>query len=112
MAERKYIVPPADVFENDDQYIIVLDMPGVKKDTIDINAEADNLSIVGEVETLDEKWKPLSGDVVLHDYKREFTIGNNVDRDKIDAHYENGVLTINIAKSEKVKPRKIKVKSK
>lgn len=111
MAERNYIVPPADVFENDDSYVILLDMPGVKKDSIDINDVDDTLSIIAQTETLDEKWKPLSGDVMVSDYKREFTIGNNVDREKIEAHYENGVLTINIGKSEKIKPRKIEVKS-
>lgn len=109
MKNTDFIVPRADIYENDDQYIVVLDMPGTTKDGIEVTAEGDTLSISGKVTALEETWKPVSKEFALRDYKRDFAIGNKIDRDAIEAHYENGILRLELKKSEVAKPRKIEV---
>lgn len=107
---KKTLIPPVDVFENDDQYLLILDMPGTDKDSIEVSAESDTLTVTGKVHQVSEEWKPILREFEMSDYKREFSIGNKVNRDKIEASYNNGVLTITLAKSEQAKPRKIEVK--
>ncbi|NPV00335.1 MAG: Hsp20/alpha crystallin family protein [Brevinematales bacterium] len=108
--EKTTLIPPVDVFETGDKYILVLDMPGTTKEGIEVTAENDTLTIKGSVQELSEEWTPLSTEFRLGDYKRDFTIGSKIDHEKIDAKYDNGVLTIELTKSEHAKPRRIDVK--
>jgi HSP20 family molecular chaperone IbpA len=109
MTEKKYLVPPIDIYETDDKYIILADMPGATKDGIEISVENDTLVITGKVPEPDKNWKLVESEFTMNDYRRDIRIGNKVNREKIDARYENGVLTLELAKSEQAKPRKIKV---
>lgn len=110
MDKKKYIVPSVDIYETDDKYIVVLDMPGATKEDIDITIADDTLTVVGTVNEVNEGWKPVLHEFTISDYKREITIGNRVNRENIEACYDNGVLTLELAKSEEAKPRKIDVK--
>lgn len=110
MEKGYYLVPPVDIYETEDKYILVLDMPGARKEDIEISTEKDSLIVSGKVPEIDKEWKTVLSEFKLYDYKREFTIGNRVDADKIEAKYDNGVLTVELAKSEQVKPKKIEVK--
>ena len=110
--ERKtYFTPPVDIFENEDKYMIMLDMPGTTKENIEITTEGDTLTVTGKVGAVDENWKAILKEFKMGDYKRDFTIGNKVNVEKINAKYENGVLSIELDKSEQAKPRKIEVKA-
>ncbi len=111
MSERTYMTPPVDIFETSDKYILVMDMPGVNKDAIEIDSNADTLSVSGKILEADKDWKPVVTEFSLADYKREFTIGNKVNRENINAKYENGILRIELEKSEMAKPKKIEVKA-
>jgi len=111
MSDRNYMIPPVDIFETLDKYILVMDMPGADKDAIEIDSNADTLSVSGKILEADKDWKPVVTEFSLADYKREFTIGSKVNRDKIIAKYENGILSIEMEKSEMAKPKKIEVKA-
>jgi len=111
MSERKYTIPPVDIFETKDKFILTLDMPGTTKEGIDISTDGDILTITGKAFEVDKEWKSVVSEFELHDYKREFTIGNKVKRDSIDAKFDNGILTVELEKSEMIKPRKIEVKT-
>jgi HSP20 family molecular chaperone IbpA len=111
MAEVKYIVPPVDIYETPDKYLILMDMPGVNKDKIDITVEDDKLTVTAKVFEIDKEWEPISTEFTLSDYKREFNLGRKVNTDKISANYENGILKLELEKSEMAKPRKIEVKA-
>jgi len=111
MNEKKYLVPPVDIYETKDKYILILDMPGTTKENIDINAEGENLVIQAKVLEIDKEWKPVVTEFSMNDYKREFAIGNKVNKEKIEAKYENGVLKVELEKSESAKPRKIEIKA-
>jgi HSP20 family molecular chaperone IbpA len=111
MLERNFLIPAVDIYEGKDRYRLVLDMPGTSKEDIEINAENENLQVIGKVRKTDTEWAPIVSEFELLDYKREFGISNKINREKIAASYENGILTIELEKSETAKPRKIEVKA-
>lgn len=106
---EKYLIPAVDIYETEDKYIILADMPGATKDSIEVSTEDEILVFSAKVSEVDKEWKPLDTEFKLYDYKREIRIGNKIDSDKIEAKYENGVLTLELGKSEQIKPRKIAV---
>ncbi|MGQ9630186.1 MAG: Hsp20/alpha crystallin family protein [bacterium] len=112
-AERgaeKYYVPQADVYETENDVTIKLDMPGVSKDDLEITVDNNDLRIVGRVrQERTEGYTPLMREYRVGDYRRTFTLSNAIDRDKVEAKLHNGVLTITLAKSERVKPRIIEI---
>ncbi len=112
MTDRNYIIPPVDIYEKDNMYLILMDMPGADKDSIEIIAEGDLLKVSAKTLEVDKEWKPISTEFSFANYyKREFSIGKRVNRDNIQAKYENGILKIELEKSEIAKPRKIEVKA-
>jgi len=111
MTDRKFIIPPVDIYETKDKFILNLDMPGTTKEGIDISTDGDILTVTGKAFEIDKEWKPVVTEFEMHDYKRELTIGNKVNADSINAKFDNGILTVELEKSERIKPRKIEVKT-
>lgn len=108
--ERK-ILPPADIYETKDKFIIVLDMPGANKDTIELSSEDNTLMVSSKTLSTEKEWQPVISEFELAEYRREFSLGTHVNQEAIEAKYENGILTIELEKAEKSKPRKIEVKA-
>ncbi len=105
------MVPPVDIYETDEGIILVADMPGVTKDTLDINVEDNVLYIKGEIaETPGEDISPEYVEVRGREYFRAFTLGPEFDQDKIEATLSQGVLRLFIPKHEAEKPKKIEIK--
>jgi len=105
--DEKHIFPAVDTYETADEYVLKADMPGVHKDNLEIIIEEDTLTIKGKVENLAERvtyseYKP-------YPYLRSFKLGNDINREKIKAVIDQGVLTLTLPKAEKVKPRKIEI---
>ncbi len=111
MNGSRYHIPAANIFETKDKFILAIDMPGTTKERIEISCDGDELSIFGKVEEINKEWEPLSTEFRLLDYRKEFTIGGKVNKDSIKAKYENGILIIELEKSESIKPRKIEIKT-
>ena len=110
--EECVIVPAVDIYETDDEYVLKADMPGVKKEELDITFEKNQLEISGKVDpALVEDESIRYREYTLYNYNRRFTVGDGIDSQKIEAKLDDGVLTLTLPKSEKVKPRKIEVKS-
>ena len=103
-------IPRFDIWEVDDELMLFGDLPGVSVEDLDIRFENRELTIHGKV-------PPRFGGEYLHaeyeigDFHRTFTIGEAIDGEKIYAEIRNGVLTVHLPKTEKVKPRKIEVKA-
>lgn len=110
MTDKKYSVPAIDVFEAQDNFVVALDIPGADKEKIDVSVEENTLVVTAEVKKWNEEWKPLSREFELRDYQRKLRLSNLINVEEISAHYENGVLTLTLPKSEEAKPRKIDVK--
>ena len=108
-SRAEYVRPEVNIFETRDGYVLQAEMPGVSKDGLEITLEASEITIVGRrsVET-------ASGDLLFRerrpgDYRRVFELDPAIDAGKITAKMEQGVLTLTLPKSERVKPRKITV---
>jgi HSP20 family protein len=106
-------VPAVDVFEDKDAVRIAVEVPGVNPDDIKISLEQNVLTISGEKQQVSEEKTER-----VHRYERaygsftrSFTLPSSVDVDRIEAHTDNGVLSIMIPKAEKAKPRQIQVKA-
>lgn len=104
-------IPPVDIYESEGALTLVADMPGVPLDNIDIDLDADQLTIRGTVLLEEENGKVLFREYTVGDYYRQFTLSSDIDREKIQASMKNGVLKLVLPKAEAAKPRKILVKS-
>ncbi len=107
--ETRYLVPPVDIFETNDALTVVVDLPGVNKDNVDVRVEENILTIKGNAD-YEPPANPLPGEFNLQGYYRQFQLSDEVDQSRISAESKNGVLTIILPKAEKSKPRQIKVK--
>ena len=102
--------PRFDIWENDDELILYGDLPGVMPEDLDVRFENPVLTIHGKVSPRHQDIKFLHGEYGIGDFHRTFTIGEAIDTEKISAELKNGVVTVHLPKSEKVKPRRIEVK--
>lgn len=109
-AERqKYALPEVNIFETRDGYVLEAEMPGVNKDGLEVLLEGHELTIVGH-----RHHAPVEGQVIFReshaaDYRRVFELDPAIDTGRIAASMTQGVLTLGLPKSERVKPRKIAV---
>lgn len=106
--------PALDFAEKDDKFVATLEVPGIEKENIQIEIEEDSIIIKGEKKT--EKEDKTTERYVCErcygSFRREINLPSNIDSEKIDASYNNGILTIDIPKKEesKVTKKKIEVK--
>ena len=109
-SEEQVMSPPVDVLEDASGITLYADLPGVPKDRLRVRVESDTLSIEGEVNLpLVKDLQASHVEVQFPRYKRSFTLGQELDRDKVAAEFKQGVLKLHIPKVEHVKPRKIEV---
>lgn len=101
-------VPPVDIYETKDAVQIVADLPGVEKDAVDLNVEHGTLTIMARATALSERTS-VYAEYEARNYQRQFRLGEEVDQEKIHAELKNGVLRVTLPKTEKVKPKQIKV---
>ncbi|MCB9091189.1 MAG: Hsp20/alpha crystallin family protein [Halobacteriovoraceae bacterium] len=93
----------SDFEENEQAYLMSIDMPGISKDDLDIEIENERLIISGV------RKRSFSDKKTTQKISKMVTIPKLVDKEKIQAHHENGVLYLAFPKMEEAKPRKIKV---
>ena len=110
---EKTWLPDLDVSETDKEFIVRAEVPGIEKDDIDITLTDGLLTIKGEKkhETEENKENYQFVERRYGSFTRTLRLPNDVEHDKIDANYKDGVLKLVIAKPEKVEPKKIEIKS-
>ena len=116
VAERirnvKTFVPRVDIYETKDALFLIADMPGVDEKSVDVELEKNILTIIGRVNIDETKDKSIVySEYEIGDYERTFTLSGEIDREKIYATVKNGVLRLELPKTEKVKPKKIAIKA-
>jgi HSP20 family protein len=105
------VAPFVDVYETDDDFHLVANMPGVTRDDVKLKLEEESLSIFGKVNYKDLKnRKYILNENEIGNYYRKFRISNSVDETKIEARFENGQLTVKLPKHDRIKPRTIEIK--
>jgi HSP20 family protein len=109
--ERRCVSPLSEIVEQDGKILVKVEMPGVTKDDVDIKLDNDQLVISGTRQDTVDEGEYLLRERACADYEKVFTIDETIDREKVDASMENGVLTLTLQIKEEVKPKKIQVKS-
>lgn len=105
------MLPAVDVIEDTGGITLYADLPGVPKDKLHLEIEADNLTIEGEVVlTMPQGMEASHAEVDLPRYRRVFSLSKELDSEKVTAEFQQGVLVLRIPKVEQAKPRKIEVK--
>lgn len=107
---ERVLAPVTDIYETEENYTMLMEMPGVEKENLDIVLEEDSLEIRGSVKPYTPENLTLKySDCNSGNYYRKFRIGNDVDRNRIDASLSEGTLTLTLNKTEEVKPKKIAI---
>lgn|SRR5215469_6998713 len=104
-------VPPVDIYEDDHNVVLKLEVPGISEDNLDIQLENNTLTVKGErkFETEEKEENFHRIERRYGSFVRTFRLPNIVDTEKVDAHYDKGVLQITLAKKAEAKPKQIKV---
>ena len=113
-SEEMAWAPAMEVYEKDDNFVVRAELPGIRKDEIDISMTGDTLTIKGErkasEEVKDEQYHRC--EVCYGSFSRSVVMPAAVDADKIEASYENGILEVQVPKAKEAKPTKIQIKAK
>jgi HSP20 family molecular chaperone IbpA len=105
------LMPPVDVIEDGTGITLYADLPGVPKDKLNLQVEADTLTIEGEVSlALPEGMEATHAEVSVPRYRRVFTLSKELDAGKVSAELSQGVLKLRIPKAEHAQPRRIDIK--
>ena len=106
---QEFIAPAVNILETKDGYVLEAEMPGLRKEGLEVTLEGNEITIIGRRLT-----EPLRGEALFRecqntDYRRVFELDPGIDTAKISAKIEQGVLILTLPKSEQLKPRKITV---
>lgn len=104
-------VMPMDAWREGDRFVLEFDLPGVSPDTIDLDVERNVLTIRAERVANNGDWQMLANERVRGAFSRQLVLGDNLDLEKIEAAYKDGVLRLVVPVAEKAKPRKIEVQT-
>jgi HSP20 family protein len=103
---------PLEAWRQDGEFVVEFDLPGVDPETIDVGVERNVLTVRAERRT----HRPEQAEVVADEraqgaFTRELILGDALDTEKIQANYEDGVLTLHVPVAEEAKPRKIAIQA-
>jgi len=106
---QEFLAPEVNIYQTRDGYMLEAEMPGVNKDGLEIMLEGNELTIVGH-----RRCESPGGDALISEcrpvsFKRVFELDPAIDTARISAKVDQGILTLTLPKSEKVKPRRITV---
>ncbi|OQY27345.1 MAG: heat-shock protein [Candidatus Cloacimonetes bacterium 4572_55] len=105
-------MPVVDIDETDDAFLVKAELPGVKKNDVNVNIENGVLTIRGEKKTETEDKKRHRVECAYGSFVRSFSLPQAIKAEKVEAEYKNGILNLTIPKSEEAKPKQIEVKVK
>jgi HSP20 family molecular chaperone IbpA len=109
---QRSIRPDVDIYEDEMGITLMADLPGVKKEELDIQVDSETLTIDGKAEIdMPEAMQALYADVRATRYQRSFSLSSELDGDKAEASLEDGVLSLRIPKREQYRPRKIEIRN-
>ena len=101
---------PMDAYRQGDRFLVHFDLPGIAPESVELTVEKNVLTVSAQ-----RQWSPEDGTEVLvserpqGSFSRQLFLGESLDVDRIEAHYDNGVLTVTIPVAETAKPRKVAI---
>ncbi len=106
---RVYL-PVTDIFETERGLTVVMEMPGVSKESVAVEVDNDIVTVTGQIDfSKYEGLQPLYTEYNIGNYSRSFQLSDKIDQDGIKAELKDGVMTLVLPKAEKAKPRRIAV---
>jgi len=107
----RVFVPTADIHESEDALTVILEMPGVERDNVDVRVGEGMLNIEGRLDLAKyQGLVPLYTEYNIGHYARSFRLSSKIDQTRISADLKDGVLSLTLPKAEEAKPRTVKVK--
>ena len=104
--------PEVDIVETADSIVLTADMPGVDEKSVEVTMENDVLRVEGHATAdVPQGFRLAAAEYGVGDYRREFTVSSEIDRDKIRASVRNGVLRLTLPKAEPARKRKIAIEA-
>jgi HSP20 family protein len=100
---------PMDAWREGERFVIEFDLPGVAAESIDLDVERNVLTVRAERVARHGDGEMLASERPRGTFSRQLVLGDNLDLDRIEAHYEGGVLRLVVPVSEKARPRRIEV---
>ena len=104
-------VMPMDAWREGDVFQIEFDLPGVARESIDLDVERNVLTVRAERVPRNGDWEMLASERPRGVFSRQLVLGDNLDLDRIQANYSEGVLRLTVPVAERAKPRKIEISS-
>lgn len=101
--------PEVNIYEGKDKYMVLAKIPGVDKKDIQISIRDNSLKLAGEIKSKDSNKTYYLAERANGKFERNFMFDENIDAEKISAEFKNGVLTIDLPKSEDAKPKVITI---
>lgn len=109
--DEPVLLPPVDIVEDDTGITVYADLPGVPKDKLAVRADGESLTIEGEISLgVPEQMEAVVAEIQAPRYRRSFALSRELDTEKSEAVFRDGVLKLRIPKAEQAKPRRIEVK--
>jgi HSP20 family protein len=106
----RYFVPHTDIFETEKALIVVMEIPGVNKDAVEVRLENDTLRVEARIDHGNYKdLEPLYAEYNVGHFARAFTLSNKIDQGEISAQLADGVLTLTLNKTKESAPRRIAI---
>ena len=102
-------VMPMDAWREGDRFVIEFDLPGVSRESIDLDVERNVLTVRAERVPNNGDWEMLASERPRGVFSRQLVLGDNLDLERIEANYDGGVLRLVVPVAERAKPRKIEV---
>ena len=107
----RFYSPQTDIHESSDALFVTMDMPGVRKDNVDIHVEKNVLTVTGTIDFSNyEDLKPIYTEYNIGNYTRSFNLSSEIDKEGISAKIVDGVLALRLPKVKEAAAKKIEVK--
>ena len=101
--------PEVNIYESKDKYMVLAKLPGVDKKDIQISIKDNALKLSGEIKNKDNNKTYYLNERICGNFKRNFMFDEKIDTEKVFAEFKNGILTIDLPKSEEAKPKVITI---
>ncbi len=106
----RYYIPYADIHETDEALSVVMEMPGVEKQHLNVALENDILRVDGQIDFAKyDNMEPVYTEYNVGHYTRSFTLSSKIDQARISAQLDDGVLTLPLPKAKDAQPRRISI---
>lgn len=110
VGDRPVLAPAVDIYENEAEYLVLADLPGVTEQDVDLDLERGELTLFAKrAVDADVDAEALSAERREGDFRRVFRIPDEVDPARVEAKLDGGVLQVRLPKSERNRPRKISI---